>query len=138
MTFDHASVPLWAAIAGSAFLLMGALLTLLGTVGLIRLPTFYERIHAPTLGTSWGTGGMALGSMIIFTAASARPVLHEILIALFVTVTTPVTLMMLARAAFYRDRSELNPGIAPKGSPRHPPLPSDRPGQDRDTVPPKP
>ena len=32
--------------------------------------------------------------------------LHEILIAIFVTVTTPVTLMLLARAALYRDRSE--------------------------------
>jgi multicomponent K+:H+ antiporter subunit G len=31
-------------------------------------------------------------------------VLHELLIAGFVTVTTPVTLMLLGRAALYRDR----------------------------------
>jgi multicomponent K+:H+ antiporter subunit G len=31
---------------------------------------------------------------------------HEILIAIFVTLTTPITLMLLARAALYRDRSE--------------------------------
>jgi len=31
-----------------------------------------------------------------------RPILHEILIALFVTVTTPVTLILLVKAA--RDR----------------------------------
>jgi multicomponent K+:H+ antiporter subunit G len=35
-------------------------------------------------------------------------VLHEILIAAFVTLTTPVTLMLLARAALYRDRTEGN------------------------------
>ncbi|EHJ58348.1 monovalent cation/proton antiporter, MnhG/PhaG subunit [Novosphingobium pentaromativorans US6-1] len=29
---------------------------------------------------------------------------HEILIGIFVTLTTPVTLMLLARAALYRDR----------------------------------
>src|SRR5690606_32053246 len=77
--------------------------------------SFYERIHAPTLGTSWGAAGMIMGSIIIFTAGSGRVVLHEILIGVFVTITTPVTLMMLGRAALYRDRSELNPGIAPTG-----------------------
>lgn len=114
MTFDHSEVPLWAAIVGSAFLLLGAALTVLGTIGLVRLQTFYDRIHAPTLGTSWGAAGMILGSMIIFSAASFRPVIHEILIGVFVTVTTPVTLMMLARASLYRDRSEQNPGTLPK------------------------
>lgn len=114
MTIDFADVPLWAAIIGSAFLLLGAGLSLIGTFGLVRLPSFYERLHAPTLATSWGTGGIVMGSMIIFTAASGRPVLHEILIGVFVTVTTPITLMMLGRAALYRDRSELNPGIPPQ------------------------
>lgn len=113
MTIDLADVPLWAAIAGSAFLLMGAGLSLIGTFGLVRLEEFYDRLHAPTLATSWGAGGMVMGSMIIFTAAAARPVLHEILIGVFVTVTTPITLMMLGRAALYRDRSELNPGVPP-------------------------
>lgn len=113
-TFSHADVPLWAAVVGSAFLLFGAVLTLVGAFGLVRLQSFYERIHAPTLGTSWGMAGMVLGSMIIFTAASARPVFHEVLIAVFITVTTPVTLMMLGRAALYRDRSELNPGVTPE------------------------
>lgn len=118
MSFNHADVPLWAAILGSGFLLLGAGLTLVGMVGLIRLGSFYERIHAPTLATSWGAGGMVVGSMIIFSAASARPVLHEILIAVFVTVTTPVTLMMLGRSALYRDRSESNPGALPGPSDR--------------------
>jgi multicomponent K+:H+ antiporter subunit G len=36
----------------------------------------------------------------------ARPVVHELLILVFVVVTTPVTLMLLARAALYRDRAE--------------------------------
>jgi multicomponent K+:H+ antiporter subunit G len=114
MSFSHADVPLWAAIVGSAFLLLGALLTLVGTFGLVRLENFYERIHAPTLGTSWGAAGMIFGSMIIFTSATGRLVLHEILIWVFVTITTPVTMMMLGRAALYRDRSEKNPGVLPQ------------------------
>lgn len=114
MTFDLADVPLWAAIAGSVFILLGAALTLIGTIGLVRLSSFYDRLHAPTLATSWGTGGMVMGSIIIFSAGSERLVLHEILIGIFVTVTTPITLMMLSRATLYRDRSEMNPGVPPK------------------------
>jgi multicomponent K+:H+ antiporter subunit G len=111
MMEQAANLPLWAAIAVSAFLIVGASLTLIGTIGFIRLQTFYERIHAPTLGTSWGTGAIVMASMLFFTVLSARPVLHEILIGIFVTVTTPVTLMLLARAALHRDRAEGNPDV---------------------------
>jgi len=113
MMFELDDVPLWAAIAGSVFLLLGSALTLIGAFGLARMDRFYDRLHSPTLSTSWGAGGMVMGSMIIFTATLARPVFHEILIGVFVTVTTPITLMMLGRAALYRDRSESNPGVPP-------------------------
>lgn len=49
--------------------------------------------------------------MIFFTVLSTRPVVHEILIGIFVTVTTPVTLMLLARATLHRDRAEGNPDV---------------------------
>lgn len=119
MTADFANVPVWVAIIAAAFLLLGAGLALIGTYGLARLGSFYDRIHAPTLATSWGAGGMVVGSMILFTAASSRPVIHEILIGVFVTVTTPVTLMMLGRAAVYRDRTEGNEDVPPEESRRH-------------------
>jgi multicomponent K+:H+ antiporter subunit G len=102
-----AEVPSWAAIPAAAFLLFGAGLTLIGSLGLVRLRTFYERIHAPTLGTSWGVGGVVVASMIVFTSLEGRPVLHELLIGVFVTLTTPVTLMLLGRAALDRDVDEM-------------------------------
>ena len=51
-----AEIPLWAAILISFFLVAGAFLTLVGCIGLVRFKTFYERIHAPTIGTSFGAG----------------------------------------------------------------------------------
>lgn len=96
------AVPLWAAIPAAALLLAGAGLTLIGTLGLVRLASFYERIHAPTLGISWGTGGVVLASIIVFSFLEGRLVLHQVLIGFFVSVTSPVTLMLLARAAYYR------------------------------------
>ena len=106
-----AEVPLWAAIPIAAFLLIGAGLTLIGSVGLLRLPKFYDRIHAPTLGTSWGTAGILLASMTYFSVTGGRLAVHELLIGVFVTVTTPVTLMLLGGAAVFRDRAEGNPDV---------------------------
>ena len=108
-----ADLPIWVALLVSVFVVFGAALTLLGTIGLIRMGSFYERVHTPTLGTTLGTGGVLIASMILFSALQSRWVVHEIMIAVFVTVTTPVTLMLLGRAALYRDRVEKRPGIPP-------------------------
>jgi multicomponent K+:H+ antiporter subunit G len=108
---DAAELPVWAAMLVAAFLILGAGLTLLGSFGLVRLRSFYDRIHAPTLGVSWGTAGIVIASMILFTMLQSRPIVHEILIGIFVTVTTPVTLMLLGRAALYRDRAERSPDV---------------------------
>ena len=51
-----ADLPTWAALLTSLFLLLGAVLTLIGSLGLLRLGSFYDRIHAPTLGTTLGIG----------------------------------------------------------------------------------
>ncbi len=89
-----------------ALVLAGALLVFFGSLGLLTLKTFYERVHPPTMGTTLGTGLVLIGSMVFFTVQESRPVLHELVIAAFMTITTPVTYMLLVRAALYRDRAE--------------------------------
>jgi len=104
---SHASdLPAWAAILTALFVLIGAGLTLAGAIGTLRFGSFYERVHPPTLGTSWGTAAVALASIVFFSVLGSRAVVHELLIVVFITITTPVTLMLLARAALYRDRTE--------------------------------
>ena len=103
----HASdLPGWAAVLTALFLLIGAGLTLIGSFGLLRLGSFYDRVHAPTLGTTLGIGSILIASMLFFSVLETRLVLHELLIAVFTVLTTPVTLILLARAALYRDRRE--------------------------------
>ena len=99
-------IPALAALLTAILLVAGAAVTLVGTLGLIRLRSFYQRVHAPTLGTTLGTACISLASMIYFSALGTRVVLHEALILLFVTITTPITLMILVRAAVFRDDSE--------------------------------
>ena len=96
-------LPGWAALLTALFVTIGAALALIGSIGLLRLGNFYQRVHAPTLGTTLGTGAILIGSMICISVLETRPILHEILIALFVTLTTPVTFILLVKAA--RDRS---------------------------------
>jgi multicomponent K+:H+ antiporter subunit G len=72
----------------------------------VRFKLFSERIHAPTLGTTFGVGGILIASIIFFTVLQSRPVLHELLITAFVFVTTPVTLMLLTRATMHRDKTD--------------------------------
>jgi multicomponent K+:H+ antiporter subunit G len=108
---DPSALPPWLAALIALLVLAGAAITLVGTIGLVRLPSFYQRMHAPTLGTSLGAALILLASSLYFSVTSGRPVLHEVLIFVFVIVTTPVTLMLLARAALYRDRAEGNGGV---------------------------
>ncbi|WP_313446733.1 monovalent cation/H(+) antiporter subunit G [Brevundimonas sp.] len=102
----EADVPAWAAIVVVALAVIGSALSLLGAVGLVRLKTFYERVHAPTLGATLGMALVLLASIVWFTTVERRFMPREILIGLFLTVTTPVTLILLARAALFRDRTE--------------------------------
>jgi multicomponent K+:H+ antiporter subunit G len=106
-------IPVWLAIVVGLLSLAGALLTLVGCIGLARFESFYERIHAPTLGTSFGTVAVLLASILYFSVTGQRPAVHEVLLLVFVSVTTPVTLMLLARAALYRDRAERNGTVPP-------------------------
>lgn len=105
-----AQLPFWLSLLTALLVLLGATLALVGSLGLLRFKSFYERVHAPTLGATLGTGCVVIASMIFFSVLRTRPVIYEVLIAVFLTVTTPVTLMLLVRAALFRDRVEAASG----------------------------
>ena len=92
------------ATAVALLIVLGASFALIGSIGLLRLRSFYERVHPPTMGTTAGVGLVLAGSMLLFSVLASRPVMHEVLIAVFTFVTTPVTYMLLVRAATHRDR----------------------------------
>lgn len=99
-------IPAWAAYAVAFLLLLGSGLTFTGSLGLLRLDNFYKRAHAPTLGSTLGTAFVSLASALYFSSTQMRLAAPEILILVFVTLTTPVTLMLLVRAALFRDAAE--------------------------------
>ncbi len=106
MTPPLDDMSLWLAIPIAVLVVLGSTLTLIGAWGFFRLPSFYDRLHAPTLGTSWGTAGVVLASALLASHIQRQTILHELVIGFCITVTIPVTLMLLGRASLYRDRSE--------------------------------
>ena len=44
--------------------------------------------------------------MLLFSTLGSRPVVHEIVISVFILMTAPVSFMLLVRAARHRDRAE--------------------------------
>lgn len=115
-------LPLWLALPVALLVLAGAALVLLGAIGLLRFRSFYERLHAPTLGTSWGTAAILLASMALASWIEGRAVVHEMVLGVFVMITTPVALMLLGQAALHRDRQAMAAGVD------LPPLPPPREG----------
>jgi multicomponent K+:H+ antiporter subunit G len=99
---NELALPVWAALPAALLLVAGGLLSLIGSLGLLRLPDFYARLHAPTMGTTLGTGCVLLASMLVTSALLHRAVIHEILIAVFMVLSAPVTAMLLIRAAVAR------------------------------------
>ena len=98
----HLDLPLWATIPGTLLLVIGGLVTLIGSLGLLRLPDFYARMHGPSMGTTIGTATVLLASLLVSSATTGRPVVHELLITLLVLMSAPVSSMMLLQAALHR------------------------------------
>lgn len=109
-------LPLWVTIPGTLLLVAAGLLTLIGAMGLVRLPDFFARMHPPTMGTTLGTGCVLIASMLVSSALEQRPVVHELLITLFIVMTAPVTAMLLMRAAVFRAQRKSVEAEPPTGA----------------------
>ena len=103
-TTAAAVLPLWLEIIVALLVLAGAGLALLGSTGLLRLPTFFERVHAPAIIATLGCWLIMHGTVLYFSVADRSLALHALLIAVFVAITVPIMSIFLMRAALFRAR----------------------------------
>lgn len=109
-------------ILASLLIVVGAIFALIGSWGLVRLPTLMERLHGPTKATTLGLGGMLLGSMAYFQLAEGVWSAQELLVSIFLFITAPISANMIAKVYLHRLRLEDGGGIeSPAGKP--PPSP---------------
>lgn len=101
---EPAVLPLWLEVIVAVLVLAGASMALLGALGLLRLKTFFERVHAPSIIATMGCWLIMHGTVIYFSVVDHRLALHALLIAVFVAVSVPITSVFLMRAALFRAR----------------------------------
>lgn len=82
-------------------ILLGAFFTLVGSIGLFKLPDFYMRLHGPTKASTLGVGAILVASALHFSRNADGVSLHEILITLFLFITAPVSAHLMAKAAIH-------------------------------------
>ena len=90
----------WAALKpalGAALLLIGAILAIIGTIGVLRFPDFYTRLHAASV-TDTAAATLAIVGMALL-APSWAIVFKLAVVWLFLFLTGPTSSHALANAA---------------------------------------
>lgn len=84
----------------SIFLIIGAFFTVVGGVGMVKLPDLFMRLHAPTKSSTLGLGSFLIAAMI-YAAFHSRLGFAELLITLLAFITAPVSANLIAQAAIH-------------------------------------
>jgi multicomponent K+:H+ antiporter subunit G len=99
-----AGVSLWAEIPVALLLMLSGIFTLTAAIGVVRFKTFFQRMHPPALAFSLSAWCVTLASIIYFSAQDGKLSLHAWLIIIFLSLTVPVTTILLARTELFRRR----------------------------------
>lgn len=81
----------------SVLLIAGAAFILIASIGILRMPDIYMRMHAATKAPSLGIMLMLFAAMIYFPEAGL--IVKSFLIIIFLYLTTPVAANLLARTS---------------------------------------
>lgn len=95
-------------VIGIAFMAFGTLFMITGTLGLLRFPDFYSRLHATGKCDTLGEALVILGFMIYGFSLSNMPFLtiKLIFLILFIFIANPVATHAIMKAAY-------NTGVKP-------------------------
>ncbi|MBS2970323.1 monovalent cation/H(+) antiporter subunit G [Metabacillus sp. KIGAM252] len=81
-------------------ILLGALLCLIASIGVLRLPDVYTRNHAASKGATLGVMSLLLGVFLYFLLIQGHFNSRVLLGIVFVFITSPVAGHLIMRAAF--------------------------------------
>lgn len=95
--------PLWLNIIIGTLIVLSGIITFVGTLGLVRLKHFYSRMHAPTLGNTLGVFCLLAACALFFSFSNKQFLIYPFLISLLLIITSPVTAILLMRAAIKRE-----------------------------------
>lgn len=114
----------WTEVVVALLLLASGGVVLTAALGLWRLPDFFARMHPPALASTLATWLVGAATIVHFSIREGQLSLHVWLAVVLLSITAPVTTIVLARAALFRRRHA--------GDDLPPPLAGERPRQPRD------
>lgn len=96
---------LWVEAAAAALLVLSGLFVVISAAGFLLLPDFFQRMHPPALAYTFGSWCVTLAGILYFSMIGATAALHPWLIIIMLSITVPVTTLLLARVALFRRRA---------------------------------
>ena len=78
---------------------VGTLFILIGSIGLVRLPDFYTRMHAPTKATTLGVSSVLAAAVLALPGNHLALAAKAALVIVFLFLTAPIGAHMMARTA---------------------------------------
>lgn len=85
---------------GWFFVVSGSVFVIIGSIGLLRLPDFFTRIHAAGIIDTMGAWLILIGLM--FSAGLTLVTAKLVMLLIFLVMTSPLASHALAKAAFMR------------------------------------
>ena len=101
----NASVPLWAEVIVDGLLVLSGVFVLVSAYGFLRRQDFFLRMHPPALAYTFGSWCVTLAGILYFSMRQGRPMLHPMIIIILLSISVPVTTLLLARVALFRRRT---------------------------------
>jgi multicomponent K+:H+ antiporter subunit G len=106
----------------SGLIVLGGAFVLVGSWGLVRLPSLMERLHGPTKASTLGLGALLLASVAWFQLVEGVWTTHELLVSMFLFMTAPISANMIAKVHLHRLRQNPPSEVpSPAGIPPPPP-----------------
>ena len=90
-------------ILNAAAMILGTFLILIASIGLVRLPDVYCRIHAAGKAGTMGISLIVLSTVFFFWSTDPAVVVRGLLAIFFQFLTAPVAVHLLARASYVTD-----------------------------------
>ena len=117
----NVTLPLWAEWTLAVLLVISGISALLAAWGVLRLKDFFQRMHPPALGFTAASWSAALASAIYFSIVQEGLSLRSWIIVVVLSITVPITTVLLARAAMFRRRQQADSAMPPPLVPKNPP-----------------
>jgi multicomponent K+:H+ antiporter subunit G len=107
------TAPLWVQWLASVLIVIGSLFALVAALGIVYLQDQFQRLHPPALASTLSSWCISAAALVYFSTLEESPALYIWLIPILLSMTVPVSTLLIARASMFRQRQAHDPKVPP-------------------------